>query len=186
MSKELGRSDVAVARIEADAQAAQRVSCGDVPADVLGVGVVPVRVGVERAADLLNVVVADEQVARARAEIEAEPSATLVASGVRQSVEVVDVQSDPATGGGVLCGGGPVAGAGGAAQEGGGPVAVEGSRRAAVSRRLAKSSESRSGSGRCTSSIRMLSGTEPSARCCSASAAVIDFQFSSGTIAPSS
>lgn len=70
---------------------------------------VPVQVDVERAADLLNVVVADEQVARAKAE--AEPSATLV-----------DAQTDASAGGGVFRGGGPVAGAYGAAQEGGAPA----------------------------------------------------------------
>ncbi|MFJ5733954.1 hypothetical protein [Streptomyces microflavus] len=78
------------------------VSSGDVPADVLGVGVGAVQVGVEHAADLLNVVVADEQVARAGAKVEAETAAALVASGVRQPVEVVDVQADASAGGGVL------------------------------------------------------------------------------------
>lgn len=49
-------------RFEADAQAAKRVAVGDVLAYVLGVGVVPIRLGVECAADLLDVVVAEEQV----------------------------------------------------------------------------------------------------------------------------
>lgn len=48
---------------------------------------------------------------------EAEPSAALVASGVRQPVEVVDVQADVASGGGGL-----VARAGRAAQAFGGPA----------------------------------------------------------------
>lgn len=103
MSKEFGRSYVAVARFEADAQATQWVASGDVPADVLGVGVVAVQVGMERAADLLDVEVGDEQVARAGSEVEAETAAALVASGVRQPVEVVDVQADASAGGEVLC-----------------------------------------------------------------------------------
>lgn len=90
MGQELGRDDVPVTRFEAETQAAQRVSCRDVLAYVLGVGVVPLQVGVGRVADLLNVVVADEQVACARTEVEAEPSTPLVASVVGQTVEGVD------------------------------------------------------------------------------------------------
>jgi hypothetical protein len=41
-------------------QAAQWVPFGDVPAYVLGVGVVPLQVQAERAADLLDVLCADQ------------------------------------------------------------------------------------------------------------------------------
>ncbi|MCZ1012172.1 hypothetical protein [Streptomyces lydicus] len=60
MGQELGRGDVAVARVEADPEAAKWVPCGEVLPYVLGVRVEAVRVGVERAADLLDVVVADD------------------------------------------------------------------------------------------------------------------------------
>ncbi|MFF2065139.1 hypothetical protein ACFVWZ_25615 [Streptomyces sp. NPDC058200] len=71
MRQELGRSDVPVTRFEVDAQATQRVSCGDVPAYVVGVGVALFRFGIQGAADVLNVPVAKEKVARAGAEVEA-------------------------------------------------------------------------------------------------------------------
>ncbi|GGP00970.1 hypothetical protein GCM10012280_70910 [Wenjunlia tyrosinilytica] len=66
---------------------------GDVPAYILGVGIVPIRGGVECAADLLDAAVADELVARARSEVEAESSGPGGAWGTAAG-RSVDVQTD--------------------------------------------------------------------------------------------
>ncbi|MEV0636378.1 hypothetical protein AB0I77_15685 [Streptomyces sp. NPDC050619] len=116
---------VAVARFKAHAKAAQPVASSDVAAHILGVGVVVVKVAEEGAADVLYVAVANEQVAGAGTEVETQPSAAVVARGVREPVEVVDVEADAATGGGVFGSRGPVAGARRASQKRGGPTAVE-------------------------------------------------------------
>lgn len=68
--QKLGRRDIALARSEADTQAAQRVAVGEVPTDVLGVGVVALNVGAKGPAELLDVPVGDQEVARAGAEVE--------------------------------------------------------------------------------------------------------------------
>jgi hypothetical protein len=136
---------------------------------------------------MLNVPVAKEEVARAGPEVEAQPTAALVSRGVRQAVEVVDVEADALLGGGVLGGGGPVAWAGCAANRRlTGQRGLSGSRSAATSSRPVRSLESRFGMDRCISSIRMLSGVESSARCRSASAAVRGLHLSPGTREPSS
>ncbi|MFD9486227.1 hypothetical protein ACFWBX_20035 [Streptomyces sp. NPDC059991] len=94
MREEFGGSDVALPRVQAEPEAEDEVSVVDVVAQVVCVRVSQVEVvGVEGFADGADVQVAEEQVAGAGAEVEAEPPAAGVLRRVWQLVPVVDVQA---------------------------------------------------------------------------------------------
>lgn len=97
--QQLSRRYVALARLQADAEAPQRPSLGNVPPHVVGVGASGLIPQVKPPAHRAHIQACQQQVARPRAEVEAQAASGEVPGGHRLAVPVVDVQADPPAGG---------------------------------------------------------------------------------------